>query len=303
MEISNDNNNNNDDFYLQYISDIHLEFWKNKYPKIEPIKSGKSYLTLLGDIGYPHSKNYEDFLKYHSELFVNIFIVSGNHEYYTSKKKQYAMNEIEDKIRNVCSNFPNVIYLQKSSFKVQNTLFLGCTFWTNLELCNNFKHYMNDYNNIYIKNEDISYGRRYNSNPEYFSYGNKKEYIQPFKEHLEIHHIQEKHLEMKSWLFNEIENNQDKNIIVLTHHPPTFKMLEDHNLIDQDGLLKYFYASDLDEEIKKYTHIDYWLCGHTHLNKDIMIGDLTEVKSNCMGYKSESIKSFDIKKYILLSKN
>ena len=62
--------------YLQFISDIHLIF-----PQ-------ESYLALLGDIGYPHLKNYDNFLKEHAPKFTEILLLAGNHEYYSTKKKQ-----------------------------------------------------------------------------------------------------------------------------------------------------------------------------------------------------------------------
>lgn len=285
-------------FYLQYMSDIHLEFWKNKYPKFEPVFPGKTYLALLGDIGYPHSKNYEDFLNHHSKIFEKILIISGNHEYYTSKTKQYTMDDIENKINEICSRYNNIYYLQKSSLNIGNTLFLGCTLWTNISLSKECKSFMNDYSNIYISNKDRSYGRTFNTYIDKNSlYGRKKKHIQPYKDELEILHISEKHLDMKSWLFKEIEDNKDKNIIILTHHPPSFKMLDEHNLIDSNGLLKYFYASDLDEDISKLYNVDHWLCGHTHLNKEISIGYIL-CQSNCVGRKFESIKTFNPNKCI-----
>ena len=73
---------------LQYVSDIHLELRKVKnIPIIKPIDEN-TYLALCGDIGNPFAPSYKSFLDIHSKLFVHILIVSGNHEYYSSKKQR-----------------------------------------------------------------------------------------------------------------------------------------------------------------------------------------------------------------------
>lgn len=59
----------------------------NKFPIINPIFPGKSYLALLGDIGNPCLVNYGYFIDYYSKLFEHILIIAGNHEYYSGKKE------------------------------------------------------------------------------------------------------------------------------------------------------------------------------------------------------------------------
>lgn len=116
--------------YLQFVSDIHLEFYKKSFPTIEPIKDpneGNCFLALLVDIGYPHHPNYENFIAHHCKIFKEIFIVAGNHEYYSSKNKQHTISDIETKIEQVCAKFVNVTFLNNSSKIVNRTLFLGST--------------------------------------------------------------------------------------------------------------------------------------------------------------------------------
>lgn len=61
--------------------------------------------------------------------------------------------------------------------------------------------------------------------------------------------------------------------IVMTHHVPTA------------GNHSAFYANIIDE-VKRRGNIDYWVCGHTHHNIDIM-KDGTRVLSCCIGYPKE----------------
>lgn len=98
---------------------------------------------------------------------------------------------------------------------------------------------------------------------------------------------------MKEWIFDTINKNPNINIIVLTHHASSYVMLT-----NKDDPLSQCYASNLDEDIKKYDNIDYWLSGHTHLSKEIQIGSTT-LMSNCMGYRDEkNIIGFDINKHL-----
>lgn len=285
--------------YLHIISDIHLEFKKNKYPKLCPFKAEQSYLALLGDIGYPSYDNYKNFIDYHSKIFKHIFIISGNHEYYT-------IESIEIQISNITNLYDNVTYLQKSYIQIGNTLFLGCTLWTEIKDSTLVEISMNDYSNIYISNNESMSNDKSISNDRSMSNDKsmsnkiskydlgyvKRRKIHANKEKLKPYHILSYHTEMKEWIFKTIDENLDKNIIVLTHHTPSYEML-DH----KDDPLSQCYASDLDSYIKKYNNLDYWICGHTHLCKEINIGN-TICISNCMGYNNEKIQNFNINKYI-----
>ena len=42
-------------------------------------------LCLCEDIGYPHTKIYKWFITWCSEHFTKVFIITGNHEYYSTK--------------------------------------------------------------------------------------------------------------------------------------------------------------------------------------------------------------------------
>lgn len=73
---------------FQYISDIHLEI----SGKIPDIPKSSNNLCLLGDIGAPESDIYKKFIKECSEKFTNVFVIYGNHEYYS----ETSMKKIED---------------------------------------------------------------------------------------------------------------------------------------------------------------------------------------------------------------
>jgi predicted phosphohydrolase len=108
---------------FQYVSDIHLEISK-KLPTIKPVAP---YLILAGDIGYPTDILYKDFLEMVSKLFEHIFLISGNHEYYS---KDYTMNEIDTIILKICNSYPNIHYLNNTIYEFNNICIFGSTFWS-----------------------------------------------------------------------------------------------------------------------------------------------------------------------------
>ena len=70
---------------IQYISDLHLEMYKeNVSPDLftKLIRPEAPYLALCGDIGIPDFVNYENFLNWCSRRWTKVFLVAGNHEYY-----------------------------------------------------------------------------------------------------------------------------------------------------------------------------------------------------------------------------
>jgi len=83
---------------VQYISDIHLELYKDlpEAAFVNFITPDAPYLALCGDIGIPDFKNYEKFISWCAPRWNKIFIIAGNHEYYNfncPKKNGYANKE------------------------------------------------------------------------------------------------------------------------------------------------------------------------------------------------------------------
>ena len=110
---------------LQYISDLHLELRGNNVPRIIPVDPGNTYLALCGDIGNSFIPTYEKFLEIHTKEFVHILIISGNHEYYTSKSKQRTMKTIDENIEQIISKFKNVTYLNMKEIIIRRKKNIG----------------------------------------------------------------------------------------------------------------------------------------------------------------------------------
>jgi predicted phosphohydrolase len=125
---------------IQYNSDIHLELmnareqdlflqkWR-KYPPAD-------VLVLAGDIGNPFQDSYKKFLQICSETYPKVFLIAGNHEFYTN-----TIPETLDQIRRIVTEFPTISFLHNSSDLYQGILWIGTTLWSSIE---NPLHTIND---------------------------------------------------------------------------------------------------------------------------------------------------------------
>lgn len=111
---------------IQYCSDLHLENVMKKYRGIFPRIIPKApILFLAGDIGYPKSKIYLDFLTQCSKDFKWTVLIDGNHEH----------DQPFDRFQRARDLPKNVIHLQNNSFEIdlENGKFIRCygsTLWT-----------------------------------------------------------------------------------------------------------------------------------------------------------------------------
>ncbi len=118
---------------LQIISDIHLEFYhptKGLDYVVNQLGIIGPNIALVGDIGYPTTEIYKDFIKYVSGKCEHVFLIAGNHEYYNSTND---MSEIEKLIQTIADLYDNVYYLQNNSIIIDRIKFIGSTLWTHIE--------------------------------------------------------------------------------------------------------------------------------------------------------------------------
>ena len=109
---------------FQFASDLHLEKgFQNRF--INPVAP---VLILAGDIGNPFNISYQKFLIETSYYFDKVLIISGNHEYDNFHTSKY--DDVELKIKTVCSIKNNLLYLQKDIFTYKDITVAGCTLWS-----------------------------------------------------------------------------------------------------------------------------------------------------------------------------
>lgn len=250
---------------IQYLSDIHLEFFDADHVDCNYffVKSAE-ILVLAGDIGYPTDNNYKNFIQDCSNLFDKVFIVAGNHEYYANK----PMSEINSLIATICSMYNNVIFLNNTEYMLtNNTVILGTVLWSKIhELDKKYvEAYVNDYKKI--RNEDNNL--------------------------ITTQHINELYNKNYGWLQMKVDEHQKNNnqIIIVTHHSPSYKSISPKYKNYQGNSA---FANNLDKFIMDNRGIKYWLFGHTHSRVVINIKG-TMCFANPAGYIEDS--SFENKEF------
>lgn len=239
---------------LRYISDIHLEFIKpNKiinFLKNITQTDTEEVLILAGDIGYPFSDSYKIFMDHISKTFVKSFVICGNHEFYN---KKHTMHEIITFLDEFFDGYDNISFLNNFSEKYNGYTFVGSTLWSQVTKP---EYEINDVNKIkdfdYIKYNDL----------------NK---------------------DCKEYLTKQI-NLIDDNIIMITHHMPSFSLIDEKYKINGMNNYNQYFACDMDKFIEENNKkIKCWIYGHTHTPSFRMLYDVP-VMCNPIGYPNENSK-------------
>jgi predicted phosphodiesterase len=254
---------------LKYVSDLHLERYKSisGFSKLWDFDKDNNCtcLALIGDIGNPENKNLELFFNNINDKYDKIFYIPGNHEYYC---KSLSKREVDEKLREICSKNSNIVYLNNSTYELEDFKIIGTTLWSQipLELSKYYHAAISDYR--YIKNDDM----------------------QP----ISITDTNNWNEEAVQFLRNELNTN--KYCIVLTHHAPLYSR-GGRNTCDPryiDSPFHHAFHNDLTDMIKNPCAI--WLYGHTHYTNSFKLNNVI-VATNQVGYEHEKIK-YDFNKCI-----
>jgi predicted phosphodiesterase len=247
--------------WIQYLSDIHLEFYKGSIPKVDrlllQIIPVAPICVLAGDIGYPFEETYRHFLSKLSAKFEHIVLIHGNHEYYQlGGNKGKSMQEIVQQTEAICEALPNVHFLNDSYWDYQGVRFIGSVLWSELK---DPQHLVNDVNCI----------------PE-FSMGLSNQLYS-------IH---------KTWLDNAI-SSADSDVVVVTHHLPSMELVAAQW---KGHPVNQCFASDSDSLIRP--PVKLWIYGHTHQPSDTVYQGIRCI-ANPIGYPGENPKPNLTQKVIL----
>jgi predicted phosphodiesterase len=213
---------------FQYISDLHLETGN----KIHLIPSAPN-LIIVGDIGHPFDQEYITFIKTLSALFEHIFIITGNHEYYTKSGK--TMQETDDYIRNLLIELPSCHFLNNEVFHMPNSniSIFGSTFWSEIDEneSRNIKMFVRDYVLIPGFTPTIS---------------------------------NELHAKAIESLAKNIAKHLDRKWIVISHHIPKYDLIHDRY---KNNPFNSAFASNNKElaDILDQENVQVVVYGHTHM--------------------------------------
>jgi Icc-related predicted phosphoesterase len=268
------------------ISDVHLEFSALSLRNTEHA----DVLVICGDLLIAHdlyrmSKSptpqspigkrwmrglrYREFFSQITSEFEHVIYLPGNHEYYYGR-----WSAVPAWLSAECDQYPSIHFLNNDSITINDTIFIGSTLWTNMNygdawVINSIQHKMNDYQ--YIRNDTFNYRR------------------------LRTTDVISKHNECLQYYTDTLDSlrthNNTKNIVILSHHAPSYNSISGGVLTsgDNSDMIPdmYAYASDLRGFIKEYPEITYWIHGHTHNAVAYTIGN-TNILCNPRGYHEES---------------
>ncbi len=251
------------------LSDVHLEFFdRKKVDKLIDIMKNKlvekdTYLMLAGDLCGATNNNLEYFLSNIKNQFRKIFYVMGNHEFYNTSLLD-GKKLIRDKINILNNDNNNIILLDNETYflEEENTVIIGSTLWSDLSYSESLD--VHDINNI-------SYAKRYLNDFNYINNFSPDDYQKEFEK-------------SKLFIQSEINNNKNKNrkIILLTHHMPSFKLIDKKY---KNMPMNRCFASKLDDLFDE--SINCWIYGHTHTPNNIILNNVRFV-CNSIGYIGEN---------------
>jgi hypothetical protein len=263
---------------IHVISDTHLEMRKHNEIDMYPDANfqGTSYLALCGDVGNPFQATYRSFLHRHAARFSEVFLVAGNHEYYSSPRVQRTMQEVDEQLTLLADELPNVHYLAMGHVVLANGLcFAGSTLWSNVD--SDCEARTMDYTYIYTDCAEETELRS-----EISPLGGKR-WLKAGRRLVTWQDIATMHMEQKYWLEMLLNHPPDqvKCIIVLTHHAPSHQVLAEPDKA---------YASHCEDLF--IDPVKVWAYGHTHKSSDVLIDDV-RIVSNCYGYPGQMNTGFN----------
>lgn len=250
---------------FQIVSDLHLEqnFIRDPFSVIRPVSP---ILVLAGDVG--SLRDMSQLAEFFTKLcdgFQDVIYVVGNHEYYQSSSAEQrpparpgnrnikshqgsqgsqgrnviSMGDLRQRALSLGRKISNLHVLDRKTVKINNILFAGATFWSDIR--------------------DVSYY------PDYI----RKNLNIDKRTYMALHSRDVK------WLLriiNAAAKNDDVRLAIITHYPPTKKTLRKLGTKNEE-----FYASNREDLLKK--NVSVWVYGHTHHNKDFRVNDVRLVSN------------------------
>jgi predicted phosphodiesterase len=248
-------------------SDLHLEFGPISLENTE----NADVLILSGDIlveaslrfiddpmptQMAISNKYHTFMQECSERFPHVIYIAGNHEHYHGDFGHTIRN-----LRDKFAYLDNVHILDKTTFKLNEYVFVGGTLWTDMN------------------NEDPITLHAMKSMMNDFRLVMNNKHNQPVKFLPED--AVEDHRMMMDFIRVCIECLPTHKFVVVGHHAPS--RLSTHPRYKDEQVMNGGYSSELSEFILDHPQIKLWTHGHTHEPFDYMIGD-TRIVCNPRGY-------------------
>lgn len=121
------------------VSDLHLEFHKDKGKEFISLLPDAEMIILAGDIT-THSHFINVFSQF-AEKYSKVVHIAGNHEFYDYN------TSIPDLLKDLSNQIPNYYFLENEVLEIDGLRILGCTLWFPKSR-DNGGDYLNDFNVI-----------------------------------------------------------------------------------------------------------------------------------------------------------
>ena len=274
---------------IRILSDIHQDI-NYKYPIDLNVNGENDVFTIVaGDVG----GSPDEIIKWIKNNIKCGAFISGNHDVYDSN---LPIEDIKTKLSIEFSPESDITYFDSdvgviSKEIADGILLVADVMYTDYQLPIKYINNGDPMSNMRLA--DPYYNRRGGMND--FIYGTcKKNYgdASNSKDKDIFRLVPKYYLEHHEKAFNEItkaiEENQDKQIILVTHHGLSPKCL-DINYSHDD--LDASYVSDKEKWILNHPNIKLIVSGHIHCRKTFMIGE-TRYAMNALGYCSRHLKQY-----------
>ena len=234
---------------VRYLSDIHLEFIKKE--KFNSfISSIKPNIDEICILAGDIGNPYSE----NYNMFMKYISNSFKKTFVITGNHEYYNNDIietNNYLNSYFNQFNNISFLNNKIENYNNYCFIGSTMWTKIT---NPNYEINDVN--YIKN--FTYNECNNLN----------------------------NISVK---FIEESLNNNSNCIVITHHLPSYKLIDSkYKTKVMENYNQWFYC-DMDHLIEGYNDkIKCWIYGHTHTRSNVIINNIPFL-CNPIGYPNENI--------------
>lgn len=247
---------------IKYLSDLHLEFGNEIIEDYYDLSNNNvDVVVIAGDISVA-KKNHLVLRKLAVALDpIPVLYVPGNHDFYHGSKPT-----VHRQLLKLDNDQPNFHYLNRSTFILDNVVFIGATGWQDDPNYNEHTFYMmNDFHLIKGHNTTVNrFGR-----------------------------------DDKKFIIKSLESYKDLNRVVITHTIPT-KLALNFGTYEVEHKKRYLkaYYNEWDDILTTYKP-DIWICGHCHDSFFEIVYD-TIIVRNALGYKYTDRENRQFDKHSLL---